>query len=48
MQEPDSLVAADIEFVTVSEAQPSPEQLADLRLAWTLVKHVKSNAISIA
>ena len=48
MQEPDSLVAADIDFVTVSEAQPSPEQLADLRLAWTLVKHVKSNAIAIA
>tara|TARA_B100001094_G_C17631023_1_gene530445 strand:- start:124 stop:567 length:444 start_codon:yes stop_codon:yes gene_type:complete len=47
-QDPDSLVSADIKFTTVSEAQPTPEQLADLRLAWTLVKHVKSNAIAVA
>ena len=25
----------------------TPDQMADLRLAWTLVRHVKSNAITI-
>jgi phosphoribosylaminoimidazolecarboxamide formyltransferase / IMP cyclohydrolase len=29
----------------VTKSQPTEEQLADLRLAWTIVKHVKSNAI---
>ncbi|MGH2699869.1 MAG: bifunctional phosphoribosylaminoimidazolecarboxamide formyltransferase/IMP cyclohydrolase [Actinomycetota bacterium] len=29
----------------VTKAQPTEEQLSDLRLAWTVVKHVKSNAI---
>jgi phosphoribosylaminoimidazolecarboxamide formyltransferase / IMP cyclohydrolase len=29
----------------VTKAQPTDEQLSDLRLAWTIVKHVKSNAI---
>ncbi|GMH45654.1 hypothetical protein BSKO_13611 [Bryopsis sp. KO-2023] len=47
-QEEDALKAADIEFTCVSEAQPTPEQVSDLKFAWTCVKHVKSNAIVIA
>ena len=29
-------------------AQPTAEQLEDLRFAWRCVKHVKSNAITVA
>ena len=47
-QEADSLAAEDIAFEPVSEAHATPEQLEDLMLAWRLVKHVKSNAITIA
>ena len=32
----------------VTKAQPSEEQMADLRFAWTVCKHVKSNAIVLA
>lgn len=32
----------------VSEAQPTPKQLEDIKFAWRAVKHVKSNAITIA
>jgi len=38
---PDDATGAKI----VTKAHPTEEQLADLRLAWTVVKHVKSNAI---
>ncbi|CAN5747396.1 bifunctional phosphoribosylaminoimidazolecarboxamide formyltransferase/IMP cyclohydrolase [soil metagenome] len=38
---PDDATGAKV----VTRAQPTEEQLADLRLAWTIVKHVKSNAI---
>lgn len=44
----DSLQPSDIEFKVVSETQPTAEQLEDLKFAWTCVKHVKSNAITIA
>jgi phosphoribosylaminoimidazolecarboxamide formyltransferase / IMP cyclohydrolase len=40
-QEADSLQPADIEFTVVSETQPTEQQLADLKFAWTAVKHVK-------
>lgn len=40
-QEADSLQPTDIEFTVVSEAQPTEQQLADLKFAWTAVKHVK-------
>ncbi len=33
---------------TVTKRTPSPEELADLKLAWTVGKHVKSNAIVLA
>ena len=35
-------------FTPVSETQPTEQQLADLAFAWRCVKHVKSNAITIA
>ncbi len=38
---PDDATGAKV----VTKTQPTEEQLADLRLAWTIVKHVKSNAI---
>src|SRR5581483_12098739 len=36
------------EWTVVTEARPSEAQLADLRFGWTLVRHVKSNAIVLA
>ena len=48
LQDSDAICAEDVEFAVVSEAKPSPEQLADLRFAWTVAKHVKSNAIAVA
>ena len=44
----DDLIPEDLTFTIVSEAQPSEAQLADLRFAWRVVKHVKSNAIVVA
>lgn len=48
VQDADALAPRDIEFTVVSEKQPTPEQLEDLKFAWTCVKHVKSNAITVA
>jgi phosphoribosylaminoimidazolecarboxamide formyltransferase/IMP cyclohydrolase len=35
-------------LTTVTERAPTPEELADLRFAWIVAKHVKSNAIVYA
>ncbi len=48
LQDPDDLPAEQIDFRVVTERQPTPAQLEDLRFAWRIVKHVKSNAIVIA
>lgn len=48
LQAADDLKADDIEFTVASEAQPSDAVLEDLRFAWRCVKHVKSNAITVA
>ena len=48
LQEPDAIAAEAIDYRVVSEKQPTPAQLADLRFAWRCVKHVKSNAITLA
>lgn len=48
MQEADTLVPEGIEFTCVSEVKPTAEQLADIKFAWLCVKHVKSNAITVA
>lgn len=47
-QGPDSLKPEEITWTVVSEKQPTPELLEDLKFAWTCVKHVKSNAITVA
>ena len=44
----DDLTPEELTFTVVSQAQPSAEQLEDLRFAWRCVKHVKSNAITVA
>jgi phosphoribosylaminoimidazolecarboxamide formyltransferase/IMP cyclohydrolase len=47
-QQSDSLLPEDIEFTTVSKTQPTPDQIEALKFAWRCVKHVKSNAITVA
>ena len=39
-------VSQETEFKVVSRRQPSEAELADLRVAWIVCKHVKSNAIT--
>jgi phosphoribosylaminoimidazolecarboxamide formyltransferase / IMP cyclohydrolase len=47
LQTPD--VVDDLDAVdVVTEVQPEPEQWEDLRFAWTVARHVKSNAIVLA
>ena len=48
LQQEDALTPDEITFTCVSEVQPTEEQLEDLKFAWTCVKHVKSNAITVA
>ncbi|GFR42966.1 hypothetical protein Agub_g3964 [Astrephomene gubernaculifera] len=48
VQGADALGPEGIAFKCVSEAQPTEQQLEDLKFAWRAVKHVKSNAITIA
>ena len=47
MQEQDALTPDALEFECVSEAQPTPQMLEDLKFSWLCVKHVKSNAITV-
>ena len=47
-QELDDLPVDESGWRVVSERQPSPEEFNDLRFAWKLVRHVRSNAISVA
>ncbi|MCE9605826.1 MAG: bifunctional phosphoribosylaminoimidazolecarboxamide formyltransferase/IMP cyclohydrolase [Planctomycetia bacterium] len=48
VQTADSLPDPEAEWKIVTKAQPTPEQLADLRFGWSVVRHVKSNAIVAA
>jgi len=48
VQEPDAFTDDSIELKVVTERAPSEEEVADLRFAWRVVKHVKSNAIVLA
>jgi phosphoribosylaminoimidazolecarboxamide formyltransferase / IMP cyclohydrolase len=47
VQQPDGSDPLD-NLKVVTEAQPTERQWVDLRFAWTVVKHVKSNAIVLA
>ena len=48
MQEEDLLPDPEDEWKVVTRAKPGHAQMTDLRFAWTLVRHVKSNAIVLA
>ena len=45
LQEADVAVDPEDQWKVVTEAKPSEEQMSDLRFAWEMVRHVKSNAI---
>ena len=45
VQDADVLADPEDAWQVVSHAKPTPEQLVDLRFAWAMVRHVKSNAI---
>jgi phosphoribosylaminoimidazolecarboxamide formyltransferase/IMP cyclohydrolase len=47
MQDADVLADPEASWKVVTEAQPTEEQMADLRFAWEMVRHVKSNAITL-
>jgi phosphoribosylaminoimidazolecarboxamide formyltransferase/IMP cyclohydrolase len=47
MQGADVLPDPEDEWRVVTEAKPNDEQMADLRFAWAIVRHVKSNAIVV-
>ncbi len=47
-QEDDSIVLREEALRTVTKATPAPAQMEDLRFAFTVAKHVKSNAIILA
>ena len=44
VQEPDAVPISDITFKTVSKRAPTEAELNDLRFAWRVVKHIRSNA----
>ncbi len=43
----DADVSQDPEFKVVTKRKPLDAEMADLRVAWTVCKHVKSNAITL-
>jgi phosphoribosylaminoimidazolecarboxamide formyltransferase/IMP cyclohydrolase len=45
MQEADVLPDPEDDWKVVTDAKPTDAQMADLRFAWEIVRHVKSNAI---
>jgi phosphoribosylaminoimidazolecarboxamide formyltransferase/IMP cyclohydrolase len=48
VQTPDTAPDPQDEWKVVTRRQPSAKELDDLRFAWAVVKHVKSNAIVLA
>ncbi|MFZ5830116.1 MAG: bifunctional phosphoribosylaminoimidazolecarboxamide formyltransferase/IMP cyclohydrolase [Planctomycetota bacterium] len=48
LQEADCLPDPEDEWRVVTEKEPTDTQLAELRFAWAVVRHVKSNAIVLA
>ncbi|MDN7243642.1 bifunctional phosphoribosylaminoimidazolecarboxamide formyltransferase/IMP cyclohydrolase [Planococcus sp. N028] len=47
VQQPDELGYEDAEIQVVTERHPTEAELAALKLGWSVVKHVKSNAIVV-
>ena len=48
VQDADVLADPEDQWKVVTQATPSAAQMADLRFAWAIVRHVKSNAIVVA
>ena len=48
MQEADVLPDPEETWQVVTAARPTDAQMTDLRFAWDMVRHVKSNAIVFA
>jgi phosphoribosylaminoimidazolecarboxamide formyltransferase / IMP cyclohydrolase len=48
VQSRDIVIADDLDLKTVTKREPTPQELADLRFAFRVAKHVKSNAIVYA
>jgi phosphoribosylaminoimidazolecarboxamide formyltransferase/IMP cyclohydrolase len=48
VQQPDTMRGADLEPKVVTKRAPTEAELAELRFAWTCVKHVRSNGVVIA
>ncbi|HSI68238.1 MAG TPA: bifunctional phosphoribosylaminoimidazolecarboxamide formyltransferase/IMP cyclohydrolase [Planococcus sp. (in: firmicutes)] len=48
VQQPDAIGYEDAEITVATERQPTEAELAALKLAWNVVKHVKSNAIVVS
>jgi len=48
VQSRDNVAVEDLELKVVSKRQPTDQELADLKFAFTVAKHVKSNAIVYA
>jgi len=47
VQTPDTVGLNEDQWKVVTDRQPTEQELNDLRLAWLIAKHTKSNAISI-
>jgi phosphoribosylaminoimidazolecarboxamide formyltransferase / IMP cyclohydrolase len=47
-QDADDRTPEEIDFKVVTKRQPTPQELEDMKFAWRCVKHVKSNAITVA
>ena len=47
LQDGDSLADPEEQWKVVTEKAPPPEQIADLRFAFAIVRYVKSNAIAV-
>ncbi|MBI4845461.1 MAG: bifunctional phosphoribosylaminoimidazolecarboxamide formyltransferase/IMP cyclohydrolase [Candidatus Omnitrophica bacterium] len=48
VEDKDTMVISEKDLKVVTAKKPSKEQMASLMFAWTVVKHVKSNAVVIA
>jgi phosphoribosylaminoimidazolecarboxamide formyltransferase/IMP cyclohydrolase len=47
LQEADTQNDPEEQWSVVTEAKPAPEMMDDIRFAWQIVRHVKSNAITL-
>ncbi|WP_027964748.1 bifunctional phosphoribosylaminoimidazolecarboxamide formyltransferase/IMP cyclohydrolase [Halalkalibacillus halophilus] len=48
IQDEDQFPLSDVELTVATTREPSTQEMKDLKFAWQIVKHVKSNAILLA